>query len=137
MSLDEHRVKFKPNLFDKVITQSTQTTDFSYTPMSQVAQKAKRRITSWFGRGVDNLEEKAEERTEKDDKFNKSSKLQDKYTDKAKKTDALEVWFAGCHTGMLPLIVYFPNTEDFAQMLEGDLSSTPLALPWPGSLFVG
>ena len=105
--------------------------------MSQVAQKAKRRITSWFGRGVDNLEEKAEERTEKDDKFNKSSKLQDKYTDKAKKTDALEVWFAGCHTGMLPLIVYFPNTEDFAQMLEGDLSSTPLALPWPGSLFVG
>ena len=105
MSLDEHRVKFKPNLFDKVITQSTQTADFSYTPMSQVAQKAKRQMTSWFGRNVNNIEEKAEDRVEKEDKFNKSSKLQDKYTDKAKKTDVLEVWFAGCHTGSVPLIV--------------------------------
>ncbi|KAI5114984.1 hypothetical protein M0805_004422, partial [Coniferiporia weirii] len=30
--------------------------------------------------------------------YNRGSTLQDRYMDKSKKTDVLEVWFAGCHT---------------------------------------
>ena len=99
ISLDEHRVKFKPNLFDKVVTQETKNADFTYTPLSQVARKCKRRMGSWIKKGVERFEEKVEESMEDSDKYNLGSKLQEKYTDMTKKTNALEVWFAGCHTG--------------------------------------
>lgn len=37
---------------------------------------------------------------EKEDRqYDKSERLQDKYTDTSKETDVKEVWFAGCHTG--------------------------------------
>lgn len=41
-----------------------------------------------------------------EDKYAKGAKLQDKYTDKSRQTDALEVWFSGCHCGELPPYAY-------------------------------
>ena len=108
ISLDEHRVKFKPNLWDKVITSDVRGGDFSYTPFKQHRRNWKQWRTS-------RLKKKLEQDTaglrkdaakleklkfvEKDKQYDKSERLQDKYTDTSKETDVKEVWFAGCHTG--------------------------------------
>lgn len=86
-------------MFDRAVTQETKNADFTYTPLSQVARKYKRRAVSWMKKEVKKVGEKFEERIEHHDEYNRGAKLQAKYTDKTKETDALEVWFAGCHTG--------------------------------------
>ncbi|KAI5114665.1 hypothetical protein M0805_004528, partial [Coniferiporia weirii] len=88
ISLDEHRVKFKANLFDKVITQEVQNADLSYTPFSQHKANWKRRLTRWLKKEVD---EKIADLDGHDDDYNRGSTLQDRYMDKSKKTDVLEV----------------------------------------------
>ena len=127
ISLDEHRVKFKANLFDKAVTSESQNTDFSYIPFSQ-------RRTNWrkrFSRNKDDdeilheIEKELEKnpvlqkelgKTVKKDKYNKGSKLQEQYTDKTKETDVLEVWFAGCHTGLSSLITLLSSPSDLLLM---------------------
>lgn len=109
ISLDEHRVKFKASLFDKAVTSESQNSDFSYTPFSQHRTNWRKRF-SRKNKGAEALERIEKEfeknpvflkeinKSVKEDKYNKSSKLQEKYTDKTKKTNVLEVWFSGCHT---------------------------------------
>lgn len=107
ISLDEHRVKFKANLYDKVITQETRNADFSYTPVSQVVRNFKQWLKSWTSveREAERIERVVRPNIARKDKFNKGSQLQERYTDQTKKTDVLEVWFAGCHTGeSLPVL---------------------------------
>lgn len=98
ISLDEHRVKFKANLFDKSITEEGKNSDISYTPLSQHFTNLKKSFGHMKRKTREELELNIDKKD--DDKYNKGSKLQDKYTDKSKKTDVLEVWFAGCHTGI-------------------------------------
>lgn len=94
IALDEHRVKFKPNLFgEKAMMENRDfdlESDFTYTPIGQRLTNWKDAISKWYyGKGFKDI----------DERYNESSRLQDQYTDQTKRTDALEVWFAGCHTG--------------------------------------
>ncbi|KAH8119720.1 hypothetical protein DFH11DRAFT_1500290 [Phellopilus nigrolimitatus] len=102
IALDEHRVKFKANLYDKIITQEAQNADFAYTPFSQRKANWKKRFSRKQKDKEDarmhELELNHNHSKRRDDNYNEGSKLQDKYTDKSKQTDVLEVWFSGCHT---------------------------------------
>lgn len=98
LSLDEHRVKFKANLYHKVITQNVGGFDCTYTPFSTHMQNFKKKISHWM-KHIKGLKDCDDPEMHKD-KYNKGAQLQDRYTDRSKRTDVLEVWFAGCHTGM-------------------------------------
>lgn len=94
ISLDEHRVKFKANLFgDKARMENRDydfESDFTYTPIGQRLTNWKDAISAWYyGRGFKDL----------DETYNEGRRLQEQYTNSTKQTDVLEVWFAGCHTG--------------------------------------
>lgn len=92
ISLDEHRVKFKANHFQEQSTVANSELEFqdefSYTPIIQRLKTWANTINEWFNNA--NIF---------DDTYNKGATLQDQYTDQTKKTDVLEVWFSGCHTG--------------------------------------
>ena len=97
ISLDEHRVKFKANLFEKVVAPDVHTCDLAFTSWGTRADQLKSKLSRLnFRKG--RLEFK------KPDKYSQASQLQDEYTNTNRKTDVLEVWFAGCHTG-----VFFDN----------------------------
>lgn len=93
MALDEHRVKFKPNLFDKVVNVETYRCDLSYTPFGTRTRNLKEKLSHFL-----HPRKKCENPDEHDDKYNRGLKLQDQYTDPTRQTNVLEVWFAGCHT---------------------------------------
>ncbi|KLO20166.1 hypothetical protein SCHPADRAFT_32706 [Schizopora paradoxa] len=93
MSLDEHRVKFKPNLFDKVVNVDTYRCDLAYTPFSTKTRNIIDKISHLL-----HGKKKCDNPEEHEDKYNRGVKLQDQYTDSSKQTNVLEVWFAGCHT---------------------------------------
>ena len=92
ISLDERRVKFKANLYDKLSTELSANNDISFHRIQEQNEKAKKQAQKLWTKLRNNLKLVAKV----DDT---GYKLQKEYTDKTKKTDVLEVWFAGCHTG--------------------------------------
>lgn len=97
VALDERRVKFKANLYDKIITSEAEGFDVEYTPISQQGRRLHKGVVHLFKHL---FMKKADVNCEPElDRYNRGSRLQDGYTNKAKTTDVKEVWFAGCHTG--------------------------------------
>ena len=132
VSLDEHRVKFKANLFDKVVTQDCER-DFSYVAWSMRRKEAGRKVGKWIGRVREGLSKctSSGRVLESWDEVaqHRAVDLQDQFTNMTKQTDVYEVWFAGCHCGKLPPSI--PNilflTHRFSSLLK------PATEPWPGT----
>ncbi len=131
MALDEHRVKFKPNLFDKVVNVETYRCDLSYTPFGTRTRNIKEKLSHFL-----HPKKKCENPDEHDDKYNRGLKLQDQYTDPTRQTNVLEVWFAGCHTGGSLALAFWSFLVSLlcsSQMWAGAQYPTRLATAWRAS----
>lgn len=101
VSLDEHRAKFKANLYNRPTNDETklgvQPGEMPKpTASSSVAAFGVERFKE-FVRKAERSKSSAEEEEEQDD----SREVQyDPCSDEKQETDVLEVWFAGCHCGM-------------------------------------
>lgn len=99
IALDERRVKFKANLYDRLSNELSANADFSIHRLHDQNELAKKRAQKLWGRVRSSLRAVTAVTKSEDKKYTMAQKLQEEYTDKSKETDVLEVWFAGCHTG--------------------------------------
>lgn len=99
ISLDERRVKFKANMYDKLSNELAANNDFSFQRLHDHNEQAKKRAQKLWGKLRRSLKVVTAVTKRKDMQYTMAKKLQDEYTDSTKETDVLEVWFAGCHTG--------------------------------------
>lgn len=123
LSLDEHRVKFMPSLHQTLDPEVAKHYDFVAPPLPPPTMKKTRpnvlkkrnRISSSLKRSAKEVGELFARQTQEamsviestvghhsEDDLSPDSErdhLEQMYLDRSKPTDALEVWFAGCHCG--------------------------------------
>lgn len=92
ISLDEHRAKFKANLYQKVTAKEAK------VAMHHKTAKHKKHSSKAILEDLAHVMKTGQD-VDVDDDDKKRKALEEQYTDNSTDTDVQEVWFAGCHCG--------------------------------------